>query len=253
MANYRQIHTQIWRDNWFLDLAADEKLLFIYLFSNDASSLSGLYEIHERLIALETGLSPKRIKAILAKFEEANKVHYADGIVWIVNMQRYHPSSSYKVQTRIQKDIDSISDCEIKRKYLIHYGSQLKDTLSNDSKQPTDSISIPYPYEEEEEEEYKEEEEEEQEKEEESENPPDGGMYVRPDPVSQVCEYYKAKKGSIAPNEAAALSELAAVFRVMDIKAAIDHMMQSTPRPNTGYLKKVLAGWFSEKKIRKIY
>lgn len=31
MANYRQIHTQIWRDNWFLDLEADEKLLFIYL------------------------------------------------------------------------------------------------------------------------------------------------------------------------------------------------------------------------------
>ena len=93
----------------------------------------------------------------------------------------------------------------------------------------------------------------EQEKEEESENPPDGGLYLRPDPVDQVCEYYKTKKGSIAPNEAVALSELAAVFRAVDIKAAIDHMMQNTPRPNTGYLKKVLAGWFSEKKIRKVY
>ena len=50
MANYRQIHTQIWRDNWFLDLEPDEKLLFIYLFSNDSTNLAGLYEIHQRVI-----------------------------------------------------------------------------------------------------------------------------------------------------------------------------------------------------------
>jgi len=54
MANYRQIHTQIWRDNWFLELRPDEKLLFIYLFSNDNSNLAGIYEIHESIIALET-------------------------------------------------------------------------------------------------------------------------------------------------------------------------------------------------------
>ena len=45
MANYRQIHTQIWRDNWFLDLEADEKLLLIYLFSNDNSNQAGIYEL----------------------------------------------------------------------------------------------------------------------------------------------------------------------------------------------------------------
>ena len=69
MANYRQIHTQIWRDNWFLDLEADEKLLFIYLFSNDNSNLAGLYELHEKIIALETGLAKERIHEIIAKFE----------------------------------------------------------------------------------------------------------------------------------------------------------------------------------------
>ena len=45
MANFRAIHTQIWKDEWFVDLTINQKVLFIYLFSNEASSFTGLYKI----------------------------------------------------------------------------------------------------------------------------------------------------------------------------------------------------------------
>jgi len=118
MANYRQIHVSIWKDEWFMDLEPDQKLLFIYLFSNESASLSGLYKLPLKVIAFETGLDAEYITTTLTKFSRSGKVHYQDGIVWIVNMRRYHETKSDKVQTRINSDIANIPDCELKRQYL---------------------------------------------------------------------------------------------------------------------------------------
>ena len=132
MANYRQIHTQIWTDNWFLELAPDEKLLFIYLFSNDKSSLSGIYEIHDKLISFETGMKMSRINTILNKFADSGKVYAQDGLIWIVNMKKYHTYKNESVKTRIEMDIKALPDCELKNKFLIHSGY----TLGTDCRHP---------------------------------------------------------------------------------------------------------------------
>ena len=128
MANYRQIHTKIWRDNWFLDLEPDEKLLFIYLFSNDNSNLAGIYELNERIIQLETGLDKTRIHEILKKFELNDKVYFKDGVVWIVNMQKYHSSAGEKIQKNVESIILDLPDCEIKQRYCIANGIELENT-----------------------------------------------------------------------------------------------------------------------------
>ena len=107
MANYRNIHCQIWRDPWFMDLLAEERYFFIYLFSNEASSLCGLYRLDMRIIQFETGLPQDRIDTIFAKFEQAGKAVYRDGVVWVVKMQKYNAlnMASDKVQARIRSDV----------------------------------------------------------------------------------------------------------------------------------------------------
>lgn len=144
MANYRQIHVSIWKDEWFLDLEPDEKLLFVYLFSNESTSLSGIYKIALRVICFETGLSAEEVTATLDKFTQADKVHYEDGIVWITNMRKYHPTKSPKVQTRILEDVISIPDTPIKIRYLerdipyrypIDTQPQLKEEEEEDKKE----------------------------------------------------------------------------------------------------------------------
>jgi DnaD/phage-associated family protein len=120
MANFRQIHVSIWKDAWFLDLEPDEKLLFVYLFSNESTSLSGIYRLARKVMHFETGLTKERASEILDKFQEAGKVYYQGDIVWIVNMRKYHETKSSKVATRIKKDLELIPDCELKQKYIAY-------------------------------------------------------------------------------------------------------------------------------------
>lgn len=133
MAGFRQIHVSIWQDEWFLDLEPEEKLLFIYFFSNQATSISGLYKVALKVIAFETGLDPKRIKEILKKFGDTGKVYYDDGIVWVVNMRKYHSSKSETVLTHVKNDLELIPNCKLKTAY-------------QQSQTGADTLSIPYTY-----------------------------------------------------------------------------------------------------------
>ena len=125
MANFRQIHVSIWKDEWFLDLEPEEKLLFVYLFSNASTSLAGIYKLALKVICFETGLSTAYVTDTLVKFSLADKVYYEDGIVWINNMRKYHETKSPKVRNRIVSDVLLIPDRPIKIRYLernIPYG-----------------------------------------------------------------------------------------------------------------------------------
>ena len=247
MANYRQIHTQIWRDNWFLDLEPDEKLLFIYLFSNDNSNLAGLYELHEKIIALETGLAKERIHEIIAKFEADKKVLYKDGIVWIVNMQRYHSNAGEKVRRNIELIVEGIPDCYVKQQYCIaneiepkNTLSENKNTLSHSKSKSKSNLKSKSKTEEEEEEEAQPE-------------TPVGGTSTYSDKFTSICETYKSKTGKLDTKDAAMLKDLSVAYRVSDIGRAIEHMVAHTERPNGAYLRTILDGWYQEKKIRKVY
>jgi len=252
MANYRQIHTQIWRDNWFLDLEPDEKLLFIYLFSNDNSNLAGLYELHERIVALETGLDLKRINEIVSKLEGDGKIFYRDGVVWIVNMQKYHSNAGEKVRRSIEIIIDGIPDCEVKQKYCIYNGIEAENTLS-EKKDTLSKIKDTLSYSKSKSKLNSKSKTEKEEKEEAQAETPEGGTVPYSDPLTSVCEYYKLKTGKLETKEATKLQELTVAYRSPDIRNAIDHMTAHTERPNPGYLQKVLDGWFAERKIQKNY
>jgi DnaD/phage-associated family protein len=130
MAGYRQIHPKIWKDEWFIELEPPEKLFFIYLFSNDETTFSGLYKLPLRVMINETGLAKKCILEMLNKFSDAGKVYFENGLVWVVNMRRHHPSNSPKVTARINADMVLIPNCDLKRKCM----------------QSLDMLSIPYPY-----------------------------------------------------------------------------------------------------------
>lgn len=115
---FRQIHTQIWKDDYFLELTPEEKLLFIYLFSNENTSLTGLYKISMRVICFETGLEQNKVIDTLKKFEQAGKVCYEGGLMWVVNMRKYHETRSPKIKTAIDNDLAKIPDCPLKKRYL---------------------------------------------------------------------------------------------------------------------------------------
>jgi hypothetical protein len=148
MADFRQIHTHIWKDPWFLDLKADEKLLFIYLFSNELACLSGLYTIPVKVMAFETDLPRDRIDAILITFQEAGKVYREGNLTWVPNLMRYNAANitSPKIQAHLRTLLDSVSACPLKRRWIAHYNGMVDVGYRIDTVSPTaDTLCIPDP------------------------------------------------------------------------------------------------------------
>ena len=132
MAGYRQFHTKFWKDEWTIDLDPLEKYLFIYLFSNELSSISGIYKIPFKVITNETGLEPQFIRDAFTKFKEHKKVLYHDNTIWVVNMEKYHANASDKTQIKVAKDVALIPNNLVKQAYVCfkETGIVCMDTLS---------------------------------------------------------------------------------------------------------------------------
>jgi hypothetical protein len=131
MAEFRTIHSKMWRDPWFTDLDVEGKLLWVYLITNHAASLTGIYYMPSKFAAFETGLGQEKVETLLALFVLSGKIEYENCIVWIKRMRKYQAAneSSPRIKPRIIKDLAEIPDCQVKRLYLAQY--------------PIDVLSIP--------------------------------------------------------------------------------------------------------------
>lgn len=95
MEKLRSISTKIWCDPWFEDLSSSQKLLFIYLITNDRTNMLGVYEVSIKKIAFETSLTSNQIKDFLSEFEKAKKVKYVNNHIILFNFlknQKFNPN-----------------------------------------------------------------------------------------------------------------------------------------------------------------
>lgn len=122
MAEFRSIHCKTWRDDWFSELPTDAKLLWLYLITNQSTSVSGIYQLPRKFIAFETGLEISRVSQILDIFKSDGKIDFDDSVIWIKKMREYQSSGSDKVLTRIMSDFNSLPDCRVKGIYAQKYG-----------------------------------------------------------------------------------------------------------------------------------
>ena len=144
MADFRSVKCAMWReDDWFQSLEADERLLFIYLFTNPSASVAGIYKLPLRTIAFESGIPESRIAEIMTRFAQDGKAFYESGIVWVRRMREHQLPGiiSPKLQTRLEKDVLLIPDCQLKTRYLQVYHPQ--NDVSIQYGYPMDTVSIP--------------------------------------------------------------------------------------------------------------
>ncbi len=109
---YRIISTETWEDapgnEWFFNLPADAKCVYVFLFSNKFTHVSGLYpcsfvQILERF----PGLSARKLRKILSDFTHAGKILYDEryGLMFILNLLKYQtkePSESIRKAVKAQ-------------------------------------------------------------------------------------------------------------------------------------------------------
>ena len=89
MSKTRYIKTDFWSDSFIETLSPEEKLLFIYLFSNERVDLCWIYEITLKKVAFESWIELKKVESILDKFSKKDKVYFIDWYIYIKNFIKH--------------------------------------------------------------------------------------------------------------------------------------------------------------------
>lgn len=105
----RVLSTNFWTDNWVEELEPVEKLVFIYLITNPLNNIAGVYKIHTKRIAYETGMEKNEIEKILQKFCDAKKIIRHEEWMVIVNFIK-NQSKNPKVENGIKRIVETLPE-----------------------------------------------------------------------------------------------------------------------------------------------
>ena len=89
MSKLRSVNTAIWSDTWFEELDSNEKLLFLYLVTNEKTNMLGIYELSIKKMSFETGIPKDEISKALKGFETVKKVKHIKNYVVLVNYLKH--------------------------------------------------------------------------------------------------------------------------------------------------------------------
>jgi hypothetical protein len=145
---FRIVRCDMWRkDEWFTELEPDAKLVWIYTFTNEATSPAGIYRIALRTIANETGIAIERVREIIALFEANDKLYYEDGVIWPVTMRK-HQCGELKpndnLVKKIRSDLAELKPSPIVDRYMSFYGTlaESADPLPTPLEAPSKAVRL---------------------------------------------------------------------------------------------------------------
>ena len=108
MAKQRYINTKLWSDGWISNLDPVEKLLFLYLLTNERTTIAGVYELPLKIMSVETGIEKEMIEKVLSRFEKDKKVVYRDGWVSVLNFVKHQDLKNEKIKKGIESAFSSV-------------------------------------------------------------------------------------------------------------------------------------------------
>lgn len=112
MAKYRQVHITFWQDPFIEELEPMHKYFYLYLMTNSKTTQCGCYEISDKLIKYETGLTQKQIDEFIEIFYDNKKIVYnkETNEFLIINWLKHNSFKSPKVKSCILKEVSNIKD-----------------------------------------------------------------------------------------------------------------------------------------------
>jgi len=88
--SYRKFDTSTWQDPWFEQLDPNCKLAFLYLWSNDYCTQSGIYKVTQKRFEFDTGLKMiGTVDNLLPKVEWFKDIN----TVWVKNFFKHQCQS----------------------------------------------------------------------------------------------------------------------------------------------------------------
>lgn len=108
----RIIQTRFWDDEFVFNASKDAKLLYIYLLTSQYINISGIFQLDERKIAFETGLTPKEFERAKEEIVSANKVIFYKGWVKVFNAEKNNGYKNSPLnQVAYERELSLIPQC----------------------------------------------------------------------------------------------------------------------------------------------
>ena len=132
MSSKRSISTSIWSDPFFEDLSPSDKLIFVYLITNEKTNMLGIYECSEKKISFETGIDSDTVKMGLKRFERVKKISRVANYIILLNFMKHQKYNTNMKKSALSTYGDLPNDlrtCDLSE----FNGDSLKafETLSN--------------------------------------------------------------------------------------------------------------------------
>lgn len=148
MAEYRTIRMSFWNDPFIEELEAEEKLLYLYLFSCPHTSNLGVLEISRRRMAFECALTVNTVQKGLDKLCAAGKVVIDGNFILLTRFIKNQTTTSPKILESLKGMLEEVPSLIIRRELCIRYphifeGCEVPEIPFNN---PSDTVSIPCAY-----------------------------------------------------------------------------------------------------------
>ena len=89
MSKLRSLNTAFWSDPFVEELTPSQKLLYIYLITNEKTNMLGIYELSIRKMSFDTGILKDDILKALKGFETIGKVKRVKDYIILVNYLKH--------------------------------------------------------------------------------------------------------------------------------------------------------------------
>ena len=103
MATFRTLSPALWSDPFIEGLPAQEKLLYIYLFTNEHVNNVGYMQATLRKISFETAVPQEDVAVFLEKTDRLGKTVRDGDSILCVNFVRHQTTKSPKVTQNLCK------------------------------------------------------------------------------------------------------------------------------------------------------
>lgn len=270
MANRRMINSDLFSDDVFMELDDLTRLVWIGLIVMSADD-QGRLQDNELLIKSQIfpmdNKAPVKVKASLDILERHSMIHrYQKGeknLIQIVNWWKHQtpswasPSNYPAPDNWVDREKYHAAESKIVTTNWDKSGgfNKLHSPLHNPLHSPLRSDQVTELVGKERREDKNTSKSESENTDEDTVETPEGGTVTssQSQKILSITDHIQKTGAQIKPDDEQAIKQLVAVFKLPDIHDAIDHMAAHTNRPNVGYLRKVLDGWFNERKIQKVY
>ena len=108
MSKQRYIRDELWSDDWVMDLDPSEKLLWVFLLTNERCNIAGIYKAVTRWVAFHTGLDTDITRKMLDRFVNDGKIALNGDWIIICNYEKHQVNTNLSVQKGIARIIDEL-------------------------------------------------------------------------------------------------------------------------------------------------